>query len=287
MDLDRSELSGSDFLSGASISESHDSSHSSNFVATWPDTHAQTYRFLQEAQLETKKAQLERHGTELEATVLEREVGLQADIRAVNSSVNDLRLEIADQEATLSQIKETRNADILEIRKRLAARLAKYEGVLLETDKTIGQMQEALRAKRDAHEKRKAALLQECQDAAAEQDAAIAELAREVESVRKQTNDAVQKGEADALDTQAAIEHLQIQIRALAADSASIDGQFAQLNHELTGLKRELIFAEEEGESVRQQIEASARLRAQIRAVIDRTRQQQWAVQTRNLYVLE
>jgi chromosome segregation ATPase len=282
-----SELSDTDFLSGASNPESHESSHSDNFVRTWPDTHAQTYRVLQDAQLDTKKAQLERHRAELEATVLAREVGLQAEIREAAGSVNDLRIEISNHEAALSQIIETRNADVLEIRKRLMNRLKKYEGVMLTTDRTIREMKEAIRAQREAHEKRKAALLQGCADEAGEADARIEALTKEIEAVRGQANEILQKSDADLLDAQATIEHLQSELTGLADESANVDGQFAELSQELAGLKRDLIIAEEEGASVKNQIEFNSRLRAQIRGAIDRTKKQQWEIASRNFYVLD
>jgi hypothetical protein len=287
MDSERSELTDDDFLSGASVSESHESSHSSNFIATWPETHAQTYRYLQDAQLETKRAQLERYGAELEASVLEREVGLQADIREVNGSVNELRIEISNQETILSQIQETRNADILQIRKGLVNRLKKYESVMLETDRTITQLQEAIRAQSERWEKEKEVLVHDNMDEAAQADVMIGQLTREIETVRKQTIESNQKNEADLLDAEATIEYLQNEIRSIAGDSASTEGQFAQLTRELVGLKRQLIFAEAEGESVKALLDYNAKLRAQIKSVIDRTKQQQWSVTSRKLYVLE
>jgi chromosome segregation ATPase len=122
---------------------------------------------------------------------------------------------------------------------------------------------------------------------AAQADAVIGELTREIETVHKQTNETMQKNEADLLDAEATIEHLQSEIRAIASDSANVEGQFAQLSRELVGLKRQLIITEEEGASVKAQLEYNAKLRAQIRSVIDRTKQQQWVVASRSFYVLE
>ena len=60
MDSDLSELSASDIndtSSNASFGDSDESSRSSNFATRWPETHANTYQFIRDAELDTKKFQ--------------------------------------------------------------------------------------------------------------------------------------------------------------------------------------------------------------------------------------
>jgi hypothetical protein len=76
----------------------------------------------------------------------------------------------------LNQIKETRNSDLFQIRKRLANQLKKYEGVMLETDKMILQMHEVIHLQREGHGKNKARPQQDCFEEAAVLDAAIVDL---------------------------------------------------------------------------------------------------------------
>jgi chromosome segregation ATPase len=287
MDSDHSELSASEFLSAGSGAESHASSHSSNFAATWPETHVQTWRFLQDAQLATRKFQLERYGTELEASVLEKELELQTEIREANSIINDLRIGIANQETELSHIQEKRNARILEVRRRLVRRLQRYDAAMRETDGAIAQMGEAIRRQRAAHQQKRAELEGQWAEQAGGLDGAIAALNRDIDEVRRLRQEAVQKGETDAMETQAAIEFMESEIKEIAAESDRLDATFDQLGENMTALRRELVVAEEEAAQVRGQLHVNARLRAQMKGVVDRTVRRQWEATTRSFLVLE
>jgi chromosome segregation ATPase len=276
-----------DLDSAPSVGESNASSHSSNFVSMWPTTQTQTHQILQDVSLETKKYQLDRHAIELDASVLDREIELQGEIREINAEISELQLEIANNEAILSQIKESRNSNILEIRKRLIVQLRKYDSILAGTDETIAQLTDAIAAQRLDHEERKAHLLQAGKDDEAELELGIQRLTDEIDSVRKETHESIQKGESDMIDTRAMVELLENELSAVSSDSTSVEGQFVQLNRDLTKLKRELIIAEEVSENLRSQIEQNKELRAQMRGVIDRTKQQNWQIQSRLFNVLE
>jgi chromosome segregation ATPase len=249
--------------------------------------HAQTYRFLQDAQVATRKFQLEHHGAELEASVLEKELELEGEIREANSLINDLRIGIADQETELSHIQETRTAQILEVRSRLVRRLQRSDAALRETDGVIAQIREAIQRQRAAHQQNKARPEAQYAEQAAELDRTIEDLTRDINEVRQRTQEVIQKSETDTMETQAAIELMESEIREINAESGRLDTTLAQLGGDMTELTRELVVAEEEAAQVRAQLQANAKLRAQMRGVVDRTRQQQWEETARGFYVLE
>jgi hypothetical protein len=253
----------------------------------WPNTQTQTHRILQDVGIETKKYQLERHAVELDASVLDREIELQAEIREINSEINELQLEIANNEVILSQIRESRNFDILEIRKLLVIQLRRFEAVLSDSENTIAQLADAISAQRSNHEERKSDLYLSGKQDESECDSVIEKLGVEIDSVRKQIHESIQKGESDIIDTNAMIELLENEIRLVESDSGNVDAQFVQFNGDLTGLKRELIIAEETSTNLRGQIEFNRQLRAQMRGVLDRTKRQTWEAQTRLFTVLE
>jgi hypothetical protein len=80
----------SNVSSNASVTHSQESSHSSSVIAIWPNTQDQTHRVIEDIGIEEKKFQLEGHAVELEASVLNREIELQSEIREMNSEISEL-----------------------------------------------------------------------------------------------------------------------------------------------------------------------------------------------------
>lgn len=284
MNSSLSELSAgdiNDLSSNISIGESNDSSHSSNFISMWPETHANTYQFLRDAELDAKRYQLERYANEMEKSVLDRELELQAEIREVNSEISELRLEIADQEMELNHIKELRNSEILRIRQHLVEQCRNYEQILSNTEATKSQLITAIEAQRDAHENDKLEMQHTCSDEVDSLDDIIAQLNQQIDDVRKEMFEIQQKNDSDLNDTTMTIDMLSNEMRNIGADGDSVDEEFIQLNKELAGLRRELIIAEETSDSLRRQIDDGARLRAQMRSLLDKGKKQLWETRTR------
>ena len=284
MDSDLSELSASDIndaSSNASFGDSEESSRSSNFATRWPETHANTYQFIRDAELDTKKFQLERNANELEGYVLDREIELQAEIRDVNSQIGDLRLEIAQQERNLSEIKEARTNEILRIRQNLMTQCHMHEATVTESKLTIEQLSSAIEAQRAAHERDLMALTEECDDEAARLDRVISDLNAQISSVRQRIREVQQKNENDANDARLTMDMLVNELRTIDEEGAGMLALFEKVNGNVTELKRELIIAEETSQGLREQIQTHMKLRSQMKDALGRGKRQMWETQTR------
>lgn len=282
---DRSEVSAVD-LGGAgldlSLADMHDSSHSSSMLDVWPETHANTVRFMKDAELDMKKFQLERHANELEGTILDREIELQSEIREINSIISSLQLSVAEQEQALSQTKESRNGEILRIRSDLVNRLREQERVMLDSEPTITQLVEAIDAQREGQQHEQAVAQNEFEDEMAALDAQIASITAEMDKARQRMFDIQQKSEADTSDTRATMEMLENEIASVGQDCGAVDAQFDRVNGDLTLLRRQLIIAEEESDALRTRLAAQDAVRARMRVVLGRGRNQLWETQTKS-----
>ena len=284
MDSDLSELSASDIndtSSNASFGDSDESSRSSNFATRWPETHANTYQFIRDAELDTKKFQLERNANELESYVLDREIELQAEIRDVNTEIGDLRLEIAQHERSLSEIKEARTNAILRIRQDLMNQCRHHEQTLSDSRNAIDQLTGAIEAQRSAHERDLIALKEDCDDEGARLDRIIADLSAQVSDVRQKIRAVQQKSENDANDARMTIDMLMSELRTIDEEGAGILSQFEKLSGDVTELRRELIIAEETSAGIRGQIQTHTKLRSQMKDALGRGKRQMWETQTR------
>jgi chromosome segregation ATPase len=266
------------FLPSSSAGSS-DSSYSSNFLSGFPEFHATTHRLLQDVQVETKRYQLQRDAIDFYASIIDCEIDLQSEVRKLDVEISDIQLAIANSEAEFSQIKETRNTNILEIRKRLIRKLHKLEAKISDSDHWIAGLMEAVSEQRSNHEKQKANLLKKIQTDESELNALLERLTLEIDSVRGGINDCIQKRESDAMNAQTTIELIKAEMTGLSSESSSTDAEFARFSGILSELKREFLMTEESSECLREEIEFNTRLRLQMRRLLDRAKRQTWEAQ--------
>ncbi|OHT13669.1 hypothetical protein TRFO_16099 [Tritrichomonas foetus] len=268
-----------DLSSNSSEEDIEDSSNSAVFAKTWPDTQQATFQIVKSAELDIKKFQIERHAEEMEADVADREMTLQTEIRDITAEVTELKLEISKQEAELGEIQEQIKDDKISIMRKYSHRLQKYQNIVNHDNQIIDQLNDAIRAQRDNHERNKSLAEIESSDKIASLDFEIASLAKEIENVRKNTLSMLSRSDSDMTDAEATKEAIEAEIHAVGNDSRKLQKHKKEIAANLAALKRELIIAEEVSSNLKKQVAQAAEDRARIRGIIDRTRMQFWRSQ--------
>ena len=81
----------------------------------WEDEHVQTVRFMRKSKLEAQRFGLKREWDELESQLIAKEQEALKEVRGVSNQCGKLRLEVESLEMELSNIKESKRRQILEI----------------------------------------------------------------------------------------------------------------------------------------------------------------------------
>lgn len=265
-----------DLSSHASDDDDSNSSLSMNFVKKWPDTFRNSIQLVRDAQLDIKHYRLERNGNEMEGELVDREIQLQSEIRDITSETTDLRLEVSGLELELSRIQEQRTAEIISIRNSLASQLRKLQIDLTDFDKTIQLLQDAIEAQRQNHERNKEIMNSNKTSDESALDAEIEMLKMEIEKTRKTTINLAQKNSSDLMDTETTIGLLNNEIDSAQTEFEKISRQRQEWQMNLSILKRELIYEEEEAAALHRQVVKSSQMRAKMKGIIDRCRLRIW-----------
>ena len=275
-----------DIASNISFSDSDDSSNSANFVRLWPETHAFTYQFLRDAELDRKKYQLERQANELQGSILDREIELQGEIREVNSEIGELRLQISEHELTLSEMKERKMSELLRIREQMVAQCQEHQAALNEGIPMIEKLTHAIEVQRIAHEREIDAVQSENVVENQRLDSIISQLNAEIAEVRRKMGEAQQKGGRGQNDMDITMDMLANEIRAVQVDSDQLTRQFEKVSDNLIDLKREMIIAEETSFCLRTLLQNHNKYRYQMKAVLNRGSQQIWEATTKTFVTI-
>lgn len=272
-----------DLSSHASDDDDSNSSLSVNFVKKWPDTFRDTIQLVRDAQLDIKHYRLERNGNEMEAELVDREIKLQSEIRDITAETTDLRLEVTTLEAELSRIQEQRTAEIISIRNSLANQLRKLQSDLIDFDRTTQLLQDAIEAQRQNHERNKDIMSSSKTSDESALDTEIEMLKMEIEKTRKTTINLAQKSSSDIMDTETTISLLNNEIELAQTEFEKISHQRQEWQLNLSILKRELIYEEEEAAALHRQVVQSSQMRAKMKGVIDRCRMRIWKAHSAKL----
>ncbi|OHT02609.1 hypothetical protein TRFO_07022 [Tritrichomonas foetus] len=280
--LQEEDQSSYDLSSHASDDDLSDSSLSENFIKKWPDTYFKTVQFVKDTEIDIKRYRLERSNNEMEAELIDREIELQNEIGEITTELTNLRLQLTQLEVEMGNIKDQRSSDLINIRTSLASQLRKYQPILSDSEHTIYQLQEAIEAQRDNHERNKEIYEISKSDEEKALDFEIERLQTEIENVRKSTMSLVESRDADSTDAETTIELLNAEIMNVKSDSDNLQIQKQQIQRNLAEMKAELIIAEETSTALQSQIKKNSQLRAKMKGVIDRVRLTNWKAKNEN-----
>ena len=110
----------------------------------WTKTQVDTVAAIKEAEIEAKRYELDRLQAEYEADLANKEAEVDAEMRDIQTECGELRNEIQSLEFELSEVKEQRKRNILQVRSEIAASIKNMEAREIDHDTQINQLKAVL-----------------------------------------------------------------------------------------------------------------------------------------------